>query len=455
MNLISFSSLFAGRNIKVWNKSEPAFRLFRRDCENLEYRITDVKKPLTMRDFGTLARKVNKHNTDGKKPLQEVKFLIEDPDNPRNVLTYVFTFSDDDKGENVSDDEGDEDGEEDDESLDEDDNVEVITLTPQQLFPEYFEKLSKRKKGAKRGRPRKGESANQPPAAAAKRLRKEFGFTQPQLQIVAKDIVDDKLVSKEKAHEDSFAVEFDVSGDSGGSGEQMAISRTRSGRVSRPPAAIDEDISAKIKPKARDLDGPQVERVKRKLTIPDRYRCAVCHKIYLGDRKMKKHVKLFPNHGPSPESLYPSLAPQVHNNAGAGPLAPPPPPAPSVVSGKKMPPSSAEFPLPIMTMARTQLEELVKNLDAELVLDVVSKKMFDNFSLWQLESKKLSSMSPSLKASWGEKRCMIICKKKIRTFPRWPGQHGTLECRTNFSRKLLSLSLVLGYGLSMTSEVIS
>ena len=388
--------IFAGRNIKVWNKSEPAFRLFRKDSDNLEYRITDVKKPLTMRDFGTLARKVNKHNTDVKKPLQEVKFLIEDPDNPRNVLTYVFTFSDDDKGEDVSD-EGDEEEDDDDESLDEDDNndnVEVITLTPQQLFPEYFEKLSKRRKGAKRGRPRKGESANQPPAAAAKRLRKEFGFTQPQLQIVANDIVDDNLVSKEKAHEDAYAVEIDVAG------EQLAISRTRSGRVSRPPVAIDEDMSAKIKPKARDSEGPQVERVKRKLTIPDRYRCAVCHKIYLGDRKMKKHVKLFPNHGPSPESLYPSLAPQVQITAGGGPLAPPPPPpAPSVVSGKKMPPSSAEFPLPIMTMARTQLEELVKNLDAELVLDVVAKKMFDNFSLWQLESKKLSSMPPGIKAS--------------------------------------------------------
>ena len=48
----------SGRNIKVWNKLEAAFRLFRRDCEALEYRITDVKKPLTMRDFATLARSV-------------------------------------------------------------------------------------------------------------------------------------------------------------------------------------------------------------------------------------------------------------------------------------------------------------------------------------------------------------------------------------------------------------
>ena len=32
----------------------------------------------------------------------------------------------------------------------------------------------------------------------------------------------------------------------------------------------------------------------------------------------------------------------------------------------------------------------VKNLDAELVLDVVAKKMFDNFSMWQLQLKKMS-----------------------------------------------------------------
>ena len=396
----SFHS-YAGRNMKDWDPTQTCMRLIKRDGENLEYRITDIKKPLTMKELGTLARNVNKHNSDSRKPLQDVKFLIEDPENTRNVLTYVFTFSDDDKGGDVSD-EGEEEEDDGGESPDEGENDDnVVVITPQQLFPEYFEKLSKRKKGAKRGRPRKGESAHQPPAAAAKRLRKEFGFTQPQLQIVAKDIVDDKFVSREKAQDDAYAVEVDVGGSDGDVGsEQLAISRTRSGRLSRPPAAIDEDMSAKIKPKTRDLEGPPVERVKRKLTIPDRYRCAVCHKIYLGDRKMKKHIKLFPNHGPSPESLYPALAPQVNSAAGGGLLAPPPPPAaPSVVSGKKMPPSAAEFPLPIMTMARTQLEELVKNLDAELVLDVVSKKMFDNFSLWQLESKKISTMSPSIKAS--------------------------------------------------------
>ena len=44
---------------------------------------------------------------------------------------------------------------------------------------------------------------------------------------------------------------------------------------------------------------------------------------------------------------------------------------------------------PIVHLARTQLEDLVKNLDAELVLDCVSKKMFDNFSMWDLQLKKM------------------------------------------------------------------
>jgi hypothetical protein len=53
---------------------------------------------------------------------------------------------------------------------------------------------------------------------------------------------------------------------------------------------------------------------------------------------------------------------------------------------KKMP---APLFQPIVHLARTQLEDLVKNLDAELVLDCVSKKMFDNFSMWDLQLKKM------------------------------------------------------------------
>lgn len=75
---------------------------------------------------------------------------------------------------------------------------------------------------------------------------------------------------------------------------------------------------------------------------------------------MAKHIKAFPTHGPCEE--------------------------PDEDSSKKMP---ASLSMPIIPLARTQLEELVKNLDAELVLDCVSKKMFDNFSMWDLQLKKM------------------------------------------------------------------
>ena len=54
-----------------------------------------------------------------------------------------------------------------------------------------------------------------------------------------------------------------------------------------PPPPPPQDM-LKIEPKAR-----------RKFNVPAKYRCRVCHKIYLGDRKMAKHMKAFPTHGPS------------------------------------------------------------------------------------------------------------------------------------------------------------
>ena len=59
--------------------------------------------------------------------------------------------------------------------------------------------------------------------------------------------------------------------------------------------------------------------------------------------------------------------------------------AAAAATGQVVPTSLSMQTMPIIPMARTQLEELVKNLDAELVLDVVSKKMFDNFSMWDLQ----------------------------------------------------------------------
>ena len=127
------------------------------------------------------------------------------------------------------------------------------------------------------------------------------------------------------------------------------------------------------------LDLSQIEpKGRRKFTVPAKYRCRVCNKIYLGDRKMHRHMKAHPGHGPPPSESDPdSVRPQEESS--------PPTAASPPSSGKKI---SSSF-VPIIPLARNQLEELVKNLDAELVLDVVSKKMFDNFSMWELQLRKM------------------------------------------------------------------
>ena len=94
---------------------------------------------------------------------------------------------------------------------------------------------------------------------------------------------------------------------------------------------------------------------------------------------MHRHMKAHPGHGPPPSESDPdSVRPQEESS-------PPTAASPPSSSGKKI---SSTF-VPIIPLARNQLEELVKNLDAELVLDVVSKKMFDNFSMWELQLKKM------------------------------------------------------------------
>jgi hypothetical protein len=264
----------------------------------------------------------------------------------------------------------------------------------------------------KKGRPKRGNFTLESPEVLAEKLKKQFGLTKNQLQAVQKDLVDDRNAEKTEA---AANIGVDVDDEEELLQQQRTsqqASKTRSGRVSRPPAAIDEDMSVLSRKTpsfsavaARQPTGepllqstdpfgrPAVEKIRKKMTVPDRYRCAICQKIYLGDRKMKRHMKLYPSHGPSAEALLrvevsrPPPLPQLHS------LAPPPPPPVTLGSGKKMP----DFPMPIIPMARTQLEELVKNLDSELVMDVVSKKMFDNFSMWQLESKKISGMSPGVK----------------------------------------------------------
>ena len=74
--------------------------------------------------------------------------------------------------------------------------------------------------------------------------------------------------------------------------------------------------------------------------------------------------------------------------------------AAAAATGQVVPTSLSMQTMPIIPMARTQLEELVKNLDAELVLDVVSKKMFDNFSMWDLQVCSITFCYYSFQLFW-------------------------------------------------------
>uniref|UniRef100_A0A0K2TK47 Putative LOC100900174 [Metaseiulus occidentalis] n=1 Tax=Lepeophtheirus salmonis TaxID=72036 RepID=A0A0K2TK47_LEPSM len=217
----------------------------------------------------------------------------------------------------------------------------------------------------KRGRPRRGEEVPKKPELRAKKLKDQFGLTQAQIQGL--NIFDD-----DESEDPSNGPETEEKEEA----HILVKKRTRSGRVSKPPLhhaskksfkTIPEPLPAPPSVKKQGPPSPQppppppipqMDKPKRQLNIPPKYRCRVCNKIYLGNRKMLKHIKLFPNHGPCEE----------------------PPKA-----------SSNNLHVPIIPMARNQLEDLVKYLDAELVLDVVSKKMFDNFSLWELVAKKMSS----------------------------------------------------------------
>ena len=101
---------------------------------------------------------------------------------------------------------------------------------------------------------------------------------------------------------------------------------------------------------------------------------------------MAKHMKNFPNHGPIDGKIkFQSYVPEHVED--------------KLEEKKNMP----NLSMPIIPLARTQLEELVKNLDAELVLDCVSKKMFDNFSMWELQLKKMQ-----LNKTTGMKRMEVM-----------------------------------------------
>ena len=109
--------------------------------------------------------------------------------------------------------------------------------------------------------------------------------------------------------------------------------------------------------------------------------------------------------------------------------------AAAAATGQVVPTSLSMQTMPIIPMARTQLEELVKNLDAELVLDVVSKKMFDNFSIWDLQVCSITFCYYSFQLFWQDIEHFWLQEQSDTLLPRL--QKGSYKKISNKPKILL------------------
>ena len=182
---------------------------------------------------------------------------------------------------------------------------------------------------------------------------KEFGF----IEAESDDIVE-VVVSKDNV------IDVDEA-------ENVSLGRTRSGRRSRPPKRILGDIKIKeerdeIKVEVPELTSgavtnmnmvppPLVEQTftslsRRTFVPPARYICKVCGKVYLGDKKMARHLRYFPDHGfATPE-----------------------------------PPTSPGLKKPFSP------EAWINESEPSVILNQVGPKLFQSFTLWDLLVKKVS-----------------------------------------------------------------
>ena len=148
-----------------------------------------------------------------------------------------------------------------------------------------------------------------------------------------------------------------------------AAARTRCGRLSRPPHQLRSEGVGELE-EAQDIPPPPPPPVlevapevlpaprpgRRNFTPPARFVCKVCGKLYLGDRKIQRHLKNFPSHG----------------------FATPEPPAGPPVPG----------------LARRQGQPLdagIQELEPGALLDLAGPRLFQAFSMWELLVRKTSS----------------------------------------------------------------
>jgi len=166
--------------------------------------------------------------------------------------------------------------------------------------------------------------------------------------------------------------------------------RTRCGRLSRLPLRISTadstaggslDAVAETQPAVAEVVPQMVQtpslQTRRNFTPPARYVCKVCGKLYLGDRKMSRHLKHFPSHG----------------------FATPEPPAPP--AGRRPP----------------ALETQIQELEASALLDLVGPRLFQSFSMWELLIRKTSSRGlgtvEALMSVMGDMQALVMELKNL------------------------------------------
>ena len=229
------------------------------------------------------------------------------------------------------------------------DGVEGQTFSVAAFVKEFSRRGRVKHRG--RGRPRKGTPKVINEKKVFNELRKEFGLREERVK---------EFGLVEQSEEETRPVDTESSASS---------SRTRSGRLSRPPPKVrnKEDIENNLDPSdeisARDLDTSghgsappsQVEEniplpARRNFIPPAKYICKVCGKIYLGDKKIAKHLKHFPSHE----------------------FATPEPPLIPPKESKRSP----------------SFDTYIAECDSNKFIEQIGAKLFKSFSLWDLLLKK-------------------------------------------------------------------
>ena len=216
-------------------------------------------------------------------------------------------------------------------------------------FVKEFSKRG-RAKHRGRGRPRKGTPKVINERKVFNELRKEFGLREERVK---------EFGLVEQSEEETRQVDLESS---------ASASLTRSGRLSRPPPKVrnKEDTENNLNPSdemsirdtGNNLSSVSSAKVEDNIPLPARrnfippakYICKVCGKIYLGDKKIAKHLKHFPSHE----------------------FATPEPPITPPKENKRSP----------------SFESYIAECDSNRFIEQIGAKLFKSFSLWDLLLKK-------------------------------------------------------------------